>query len=152
MTLKFQEHLPKHERNGEAGMHRTIVSGGFWFPMRRAACYGESSACAMCGELECDDFHAYWACSALFAENGPLEVKRSNFFCKMAKDKCALAPCFWLRSLTPLNWTKPPEQQQQEADDECITQVGVFPEGGGPGIYAPDGSGGRFSADPRRRG
>ena len=149
--------MQKFGRHREAGLLRLIAAGGIWTQARKyEAKLVTSPLCPYCESEPEDDYHFFWGCPCLNQLNLPEVLRtRGPRWCPPC-DSPDFLPCYHLRGIVPKEWSHAPLLPHNELApdyDEMVQHHGYEP-GDFVDHEVPvflDGSGGKFTADPRLR-
>ena len=150
----LKQHIQWYTNKGmhtEAGLLGTIAAGGLWPQKRRFETEPpmvESPTCPHCGKAPQDSYHLFWGCeiSACCAEEA---VIKTNFLKHRARRCKPLQACLWMRGITPKEWTvQAPVEDMQTHLIRGRDPWAYFYLAGNTYL---DGSGGKYSKDPRIR-
>ena len=159
-TSDLRRHLQSLRRNGkhqQFGVLLATACAGSWSPARRNEVYPETTALCACGEIA-DDFHIIWGCCPCRPDHA-MYRKTDHLRDRAERGKTEQA-AFWLRGITPRNWSCPPACDSEPAA-HYEGEAAHLREGDansrlrpGPGerlLVCGDGSGGEYGSDPRYR-
>lgn len=133
----------------DAALVEHIAAGAMWGDLRRhQAGYRADGVCRRCRQALDDDFHRVWACPC----NEQITSRHVQGTQTMAAEALQEGQrehaCFWVRGIVPLSWYQVPEPSAQRTR-RLVAFPAAAPLRGG--VYATDGSGGKYSQDPLLR-
>jgi len=149
VAIKHMKYLRNRGQNAAAGLLQMICAGGIWTNKRKYdAGLKDNKRCPHCGKVGHDEYHLIWDCRRIEESTHPDIVRTQYLRSRVARCRTG-QECIWFRGIIPKNWTNIPEK-------EVITMGKV--ENRDPydhflpiGHVYLDGSGGKYSNDPRIR-
>ena len=138
--------LEKNDMCGKAALLRKAAVAGMW-PRQRAheANLVRQSTCPRCGKYPETEFHRIWQCEKNLEINDPIIAKTKDLEMRAAV-LGDLSLALWTRGIVPAEETAC-ERPDPSPPIVMVEGEGVFT----PGTIYLDGSGGKFTDDPRRR-
>jgi hypothetical protein len=148
IMVKHLEKLGSDNNFNSRGLLGATAAGGMWPPSRIHEAKPEvSPVCKLCGEPWADETHLNWKCKVILEEED-VRIQSTNYFAKYATRQLDLGKneIYWNRGLVPDSFL--PEARTFV---ESWKAVGSLARLAQASHFGTDGSGGKFSSQPRLR-